>query len=59
MARPLRIEYDGALYHLTSRGNNRSSIFRDDSDRAIFLDTLGQVTQRFHWICHGYCEGAL
>ena len=55
MARPLRIEYDGALYHVTSRGNNRSAIFRDDTDRVLFLDTLGRVTQRFHWICHGYC----
>jgi len=55
MARPLRIEYDGALYHVTSRGNNRKPIFRDDRDRGLFLDTLGRVTQRFHWICHGYC----
>lgn len=55
MARPLRIEYDGALYHVTSRGNNRKPIFRDDRDRSLFLTTLRQVTQRFHWICHGYC----
>ena len=40
MAGPLRIEYDGALYHITSRGNNRGAIFRNDSDRALFLDTL-------------------
>jgi len=55
MARPLRIEYDGALYHVTSRGNDRKAIFRDDSDRELFLDTLAQVTARFHWICHAYC----
>jgi len=55
MARPLRIEYDGALYHITSRGNNRKPIFRNDTDRVLFLDTLGRVTKRFHWICHGYC----
>lgn len=55
MARPLRIEYDGALYHVTSRGNERKSIFRDDRDRTFFLDTLGQVTRRFHWICYTYC----
>lgn len=55
MARPLRIEYDGALYHVTSRGNNRKPIFRDESDRELFLDTLARVTQRFHWICHTYC----
>jgi hypothetical protein len=35
MARPLRIEYDGALYHVTSRGNDRKAIFKDDSDREL------------------------
>jgi putative transposase len=55
MARPLRIEYDGALYHVTSRGNDRKAIFKDDCDRELLLNTLTQVTERFHWICHGYC----
>ena len=55
MARPLRIEYDGALYHVTSRGNERKAIFKNDSDRKLFLDTLAQVRKRFHWICHAYC----
>jgi len=40
MARQLRIEYPGALYHILSRGNERGAIFRDDKDRAIFLETL-------------------
>ena len=55
MARPLRIEYDGALYHVTSRGNDRKTIFKDDSDRKLFLNILAQVTDRFHWICYVYC----
>jgi putative transposase len=55
MARPLRIEYDGALYHVTSRGNERKAIFKDDSDRPLFLTTLAQVIERFHWLCHAYC----
>lgn len=55
MARPLRIEYDGALYHVTSRGNERKPIFKDDTDRNIFLDTLHKVTQRYNWLCHAYC----
>ena len=55
MARPLRIEYDGALYHVTSRGNERKAIFKNDSDRKLFLDTLSLVTKRFHWVCHAYC----
>jgi putative transposase len=55
MARPLRIEFDGALYHVTSRGNDRKAIFKDGSDRELFLNTLAQVAERFHWICHAYC----
>jgi putative transposase len=55
MARPLRIEYDGALYHVTSRGNERKPIFKDAADRELFLDTLFQVTERFNWLCHAYC----
>ncbi|MBI4654715.1 MAG: transposase [Nitrospirae bacterium] len=55
MARPLRIEYDGALYHITSRGNERKPIFRNDTDRNIFLETLHKVNKRYNWICHAYC----
>jgi REP element-mobilizing transposase RayT len=55
VARPLRIKYDGALYHLTSRGNDRKAIFKNDGDRKLFLDTPAQVIKRFHWICHAYC----
>jgi hypothetical protein len=44
-----------APYHLTSRGHDRKAIFKDDSDRELFLNTLARVTARFHWICHGYC----
>jgi putative transposase len=55
MARPLRIEYPGALYHVTSRGNGRQKVYRDDEDRETFLTTLAGVVQRFGWICHAYC----
>lgn len=55
MARPLRIEYDGAVYHVTSRGNARRPIYRDDSDREIFLDVLQKVNKRYNWLCHAYC----
>jgi len=55
MARPLRIEYEGALYHLTSRGDRREAIFDDDHDRRTFLDILGHVIDRTDWICHSYC----
>lgn len=55
MARPLRIEYDGAVYHVTSRGNKRNSIFNDDTDRLTFLDILYKVNKRYNFHCHAYC----
>jgi len=55
MARPLRIEYDGALYHITARGNERKPIYKDDEDRTVFLDVLKLVNSRFNWIFHAYC----
>jgi len=55
MARPLRIEFPGAIYHVTSRGNARQDIFIDDGDRGSFLDLLSIVLERFNWLCHAYC----
>ena len=55
MARPLRIEYAGALYHITSRGDRRESICEDDNDRKTFLSVLKSVVGRFECLCHGYC----
>jgi REP-associated tyrosine transposase len=55
MARPLRIEYAHAVYHVTSRGNARSNIFQDDEDKERFLSVLEKVTMRYHWLCHAYC----
>jgi len=55
MARPLRIEYAEAVYHVTSRGNARRSIFKDDKDRGMLLNILEEVNDRYHWLCHAYC----
>ena len=55
MARPLRLEFPGALYHVTARGNARQAIVLDDRDRALLLVCLGEVVLRFGWICHAYC----
>ncbi len=55
MARPLRLEYPGAVYHLTARGNARQAIYRDDEDRRIFLELLGAAVERYQWRCHAYC----
>ena len=55
MTRPLRIEYAGAVYHVTSRGNEKKPVFKDDQDRVNFLNTLHHVNKRYNWICHAYC----
>ena len=54
MARPLRIEFEGALYHLTGRGNARQRIFADDKDRAKFVQLLIESLQRYDVALHGY-----
>ena len=55
MSRPLRIEFPGAVYHLTARGNARAPIFRTDGDHDSFLSTLAHVVDREGWSCHAYC----
>jgi REP element-mobilizing transposase RayT len=55
MARPLRIEFAGALYHITSRGDGQEDIYQGDDDRRRFLGVLGEVCERFGWIVHAYC----
>ena len=55
MARPLRLEFAGALYHITSRGNRREDIYLTDDDRKAYLSTLEKVCNRFNWIVHAYC----
>jgi REP-associated tyrosine transposase len=55
MARPLRLEFPGALYHVISRGNERAPIFVDDLDRADFLDLLGSVVVKEVFHLHAYC----
>lgn len=55
MARPLRIEFPGALYHVTARGNAGFDIFLDDEDRIQLLRQLGAVCERYAWRVHAYC----
>ncbi len=55
MARPLRLEYPGAVYHVTARGNQRQEIFLDDTDRLNWLTLLAKTCERFNWICYAYC----
>ena len=55
MARPLRIEYAGAVYHVTARGGRREPIAKDNSDRRLFFDILGEALQRFDAQAWAYC----
>jgi putative transposase len=55
MARPLRLEFAHALYHVTARGDRREDIYHDDSDRQAWLTVLAQVCKRFNWTVHAYC----
>jgi len=55
MARPLRLEFAGALYHVTARGNRRENIYESDKDRITFLEILGDVCETYNWVCHAYC----
>ncbi len=55
MARLLRVEYPGALYHVTIRGNNRRELFGDDTDRERFLDRLGEYREEYGIRVYAYC----
>jgi putative transposase len=56
MARPLRIERSGGLYHVTSRGDRGEDTYLDATDREAWLDLLGHACERFNWVCHAYCQ---
>ncbi len=55
MARPIRVEFEGAVYHVTARGNARKPIYRDDRDRARFLETLDETVKRVEFVIHTVC----
>ncbi|WP_306532555.1 transposase [Geobacter sp.] len=55
MARPLRIEYPGAFYHVTARGNEQKDIFKSKGDRGKFLSYLEGATERYGAVIHAYC----
>jgi REP element-mobilizing transposase RayT len=54
MARPLRLDYPGAVYHVMARGNPGQKILLEDADRKLFLETLGEACARTDWQGHGY-----
>jgi len=55
MARPLRIEYAGAIYHVMNRGDRREAVFRDERDYQRFLETLGEACAKTGWRVHAFC----
>jgi putative transposase len=55
MARKLRLEYEGAIYHVMSRGDRREPIFKDDADRKCFLETLSECCDKCDWEVHAFC----
>ena len=55
MARPLRIEYPGALYHITDRGNERKAVFRDDVDRRKLMKYVAEAVEKFNLSIHAFC----
>ena len=56
MSRPLRLEYPGAFYHITSRGDRRGEIYRVDGDRQAFTQLIGEVVKRYRWRIHAWCQ---
>jgi hypothetical protein len=55
MARKLRIQYPGAIYHVVNRGDRREAIFADDVDRERLLETLSEACQKIGWPVQAYC----
>jgi putative transposase len=55
MARPLRLEFPGACYHLTARGDRQEPIFEDDADRLVFLDLLAKEVLQQGWVLYAFC----
>lgn len=54
MSRPVRIEFPGATYHVTSKGKNGQAVFKDEEDKGVFLNIVGSVVERFGWLLHTY-----
>jgi len=55
MARPLRLSFENAVYHVTARGNRRENIFYSDRDKSIFLEKMNETFEKYSFICYGYC----
>ena len=59
MSRPVRIEFPGAVYHVTSKGRDDQVVFKDKEDRGVFLNVVENVVERFGWLIHSSLSLAL
>ena len=55
MARPLRLAFENATYHITARGNRRENIFYSDKDKAVFLEKMNETFEKYSFTCYAYC----
>ena len=55
MARPLRLSFESAVYHITARGNRKENIFYSDKDKNIFLEKMNETFKKYSFICYAYC----
>ncbi|MBI2485896.1 MAG: transposase [Deltaproteobacteria bacterium] len=55
MARPLRLAYENATYHITARGNRRENIFYSDKDKSVFLEKMNETFNKYSFTCYAYC----
>src|SRR5277367_1654429 len=55
MARKLRVQYPGAIYHVMNRGDRRERVFKDEGDRKLFLETLDEACEKTGWLVHAWC----
>jgi hypothetical protein len=56
MARKLRVQYPGAIYHVMNRGDRREAIFTDAEDRHLYLATLGEASEKTDWQIHAWAK---
>src|SRR3990170_295419 len=55
MVRPLRLTYENATYHITTRGNRRENIFYSDKDKAVFVEKMNETFSKYSFTCYAYC----
>jgi putative transposase len=55
MARPLRLSFENAFYHITARGIRKDKIFYSDKDKEVFVDKMNETFEKYSFVCYAYC----